>query len=158
MGEHSPCDALVPSIVSEYATVQGVDWEAEPLRPLQIKDNQADGWERLDWVTDELIQRECVGAEDRARAIIKDSDDSVLWFNEYGADWIKSGVLFFMAPTLPCDIFGQQSEIFAGCLSSNGPPTRLVSDPWLLHCNLRDSSNTNVCQRPYGDDTHIDGR
>lgn len=47
------------------------------------------GWKRLDWVTDERIERECVEAEERARVLVKDSDDSVFWFSDYGADWIK---------------------------------------------------------------------
>lgn len=48
------------------------------------------GWERLDWVTDACIKAECIAAESRAKDLIADSDDSVLWFSDYGADWIKS--------------------------------------------------------------------
>jgi hypothetical protein len=92
MGEHSPCDALVPSIVAEYTLVDAVD-ENTFTQELQdgLLENYGDGngWDRLDWVTDDTIAIECVHAERRAMELISDSDDSGLWFTEYGADWIK---------------------------------------------------------------------
>ncbi|CAL1716338.1 unnamed protein product [Somion occarium] len=91
-GEHSPCDALVPSIMAEYAVVQAIDLDAydEVLAMPSVQSNESQtGWRRLDWVTDDRIKLECVVAEERARAIVQDSDDSVLWFDAYGAEWIK---------------------------------------------------------------------
>ncbi|KAK2463432.1 hypothetical protein APHAL10511_004518 [Amanita phalloides] len=85
-GEHSPCDALVPSIVAEYGIVEGVDMNA--FDTAYPSDNVT-GWERLDWVTDDEILKECKAASERAKKIMDDSDDSVLWFKEYGSDWIK---------------------------------------------------------------------
>ncbi|KAF8501679.1 carnitine acetyltransferase [Russula emetica] len=94
MGEHSPVDALVPSIVADYAVSQSIVPEAFslPEPPSFFSDRGLDitEWERLDWVTDERIKAECIVAESRARVLIADSDDSVLWFSDYGADWIKS--------------------------------------------------------------------
>jgi carnitine O-acetyltransferase len=94
MGEHSPVDALVPSIVADYAVSQSIVPEAfslpEPAPFFSNRDLDATRWERLDWVTDERIKAECIVAESRARVLIADSDDSVLWFSDYGADWIKS--------------------------------------------------------------------
>lgn len=93
MGEHSPVDALVPSIVADYAVSQSIVPEAFSLpEPPFFFDRDLDitGWERLDWITDERIKAECIVAESRARVLIADSDDSVLWFSDYGADWIKS--------------------------------------------------------------------
>lgn len=49
----------------------------------------AGGWERLGWVTDERIERECARVERKARARIADSDDSGLWFTDYSSGWIK---------------------------------------------------------------------
>ncbi|KAK0223286.1 acyltransferase ChoActase/COT/CPT [Armillaria fumosa] len=87
MGEHSPCDALVPSIVAEYGIIQGIDEsqfeDASPLPP------RGQRWDRLDWVADDFIKKECVKAKERADKIIENSDDSVFWFSEYGTDWIK---------------------------------------------------------------------
>jgi carnitine O-acetyltransferase len=94
MGEHSPVDALVPSIVADYAVSQSIAPEAfslpEPPPFFSDRDLDITGWERLDWVIDEHIEAECIVAESCARALIADSDDSVLWFSDYGADWIKS--------------------------------------------------------------------
>ena len=94
MGEHSPCDALVPSIVADYAVTQSIIPESfsspEPLPFFSERDLDVVGWERLDWVTDAHIKAECVAAESRAERLIADSDDSVLWFSDYGTDWIKS--------------------------------------------------------------------
>lgn len=89
-GEHSSCDALVPSIVAEYAIVEGVDSAAFDQRNLWSSD-EADpgGWERLDWVADKYIQDECATAHTKAIKLIQNSDDSVLWFEGYGTDWIK---------------------------------------------------------------------
>ncbi|KAF8740072.1 hypothetical protein AX14_008708 [Amanita brunnescens Koide BX004] len=90
-GEHSPCDALVPSIVSEYSIVEGVDVDAfDNMLPA----DSVTGWERLDWVTDDRISKECKAADNRAKKIMEDSDDSVLWFKEYGTDWIKGAAGF----------------------------------------------------------------
>ncbi|KAG6853982.1 hypothetical protein C0991_011845 [Blastosporella zonata] len=85
-GEHSPCDALVPSIVAEYGIVQGVD---EAAFEGSLDDTNPGGWHRLDWVADDKIRGECDAAHSRAVKIIEDSDDSVLWFEGYGTDWIK---------------------------------------------------------------------
>ncbi|KAF8638322.1 hypothetical protein AX17_002342 [Amanita inopinata Kibby_2008] len=94
-GEHSPCDALVPSIVAEYGVVQEVDvntFGSSQSEATHVGNTQ--GWERLDWVTDQRIESECAVAGARARKIIEDSDDSVLWFQDYGTDWIKGVATF----------------------------------------------------------------
>ncbi|KAF5382187.1 hypothetical protein D9615_004445 [Tricholomella constricta] len=85
-GEHSPCDALVPSIVAEYGVVQGVD---EAAFDDIFEETDSGGWERLDWAVDDKVRKECIAAQTRAIKIIQDSDDSVLWFEGYGTDWIK---------------------------------------------------------------------
>ncbi|OSX58854.1 hypothetical protein POSPLADRAFT_1151685 [Postia placenta MAD-698-R-SB12] len=89
IGEHSPCDALVPSIVAEYAVVQSIEQDAFGPFP-GVTPHQVQGWERLDWVVDEHVERECITAEARAKAIVEDSDDGILWFDAYGTDWIKN--------------------------------------------------------------------
>ena len=95
IGEHSPCDALVPSIVTEYAVVQAIDDDAfgGPIElggvGLSSGNTSRVGWRRLDWISDAYIDEECLAAEKRAKILVDDSDDSVLWFNAYGAAWIK---------------------------------------------------------------------
>ena len=89
-GEHSPVDALVPSIVAEYALVQGVDAAAFGTAGAPLDAVDGCGWERLDWVGDAKVEKECVAARERADAIMHDSDASVLWFDKFGTEWIKS--------------------------------------------------------------------
>jgi Choline/Carnitine o-acyltransferase len=108
MGEHSPCDALVPSVVADYAVTQFITPEAfsRPQPTPFLSDHEPDigGWERLDWVTDARIKAECIAAESRAKDLIADSDDSVLWFSDYGANWIRSiGMFIFQhfSPEIP---------------------------------------------------------
>lgn len=90
MGEHSPVDALVPSIVADYSLAEDIDADWEMVR-LDSAPSPAvsQHFERLDFVVDDRIQRECKRAEDRATLDILDSDDDVLWFTDYGKDWIK---------------------------------------------------------------------
>ncbi|KIK10045.1 hypothetical protein K443DRAFT_47 [Laccaria amethystina LaAM-08-1] len=88
-GEHSPCDALVPSIVAEYAIVEGVDPDAFQGTTVTIGTGDEAPWERLDWVADEHMWEQARASEQRAQKILDDSDDSVLWFEGYGTDWIK---------------------------------------------------------------------
>ncbi|KAH9917835.1 acyltransferase ChoActase/COT/CPT [Fomitopsis serialis] len=93
IGEHSPADALVPSICAEFAVVEGIDEDAfPPLLPEgRIPSARSvEGWERLDWVVDERIRRECGEAERRVKTVVEDSDDGFLWFVDYGAEWIKN--------------------------------------------------------------------
>ncbi|KDQ57097.1 hypothetical protein JAAARDRAFT_35697 [Jaapia argillacea MUCL 33604] len=92
-GEHSVVDALVPSIVAEFAIVEGVEREAFSLADPEMNGSKPTrkvvGWKRLDWVVDEKVEKACVEAGERAKALVEDSDDSVLWYGDYGADWIK---------------------------------------------------------------------
>ena len=92
MGEHSPVDALVPSIVTEYAIVQGVSDDSYVSSPetVSCEPSTPSGWRSLEWVTNDRIEREFREAEERAKAIIADSDDNVFHFSAYGADWIKA--------------------------------------------------------------------
>ncbi|OJA19464.1 hypothetical protein AZE42_10737 [Rhizopogon vesiculosus] len=108
MGEHSPVDALVPSIVFDYGVVSGIDSsafsEAEPL-PLTLQEARVtdvgEGWTRLDWVTDERIQAQIKEAEGRAQVLIDDSDARILAFGDYGMEWISS------VARLPPDAYAQ---------------------------------------------------
>jgi carnitine O-acetyltransferase len=85
MGEHSPVDALIPSIAVEYVL-------AKPLEKVeqQVEERaEGQGWKSLEWKTDEEMDGEIDQAKRRADKIVKDSDASQLWWQEYGTDWIK---------------------------------------------------------------------
>jgi Choline/Carnitine o-acyltransferase len=126
-GEHSSCDALVPSIVADYGIVEGVDSAAFEESSI------SGGWERLEWMTDDKIQKECDAAQARALSIIHNSDDSVLWFEGYGTDWIKgvggtSIILSLVARYSMINLSSFDSEVDARCIHSNGPSARLVQN------------------------------
>lgn len=85
MGEHSPCDALIPSIIVDFAIAEHINTEKWGL-----DDGAKGGWERLDWQVDETLQKEIGRAQQDAQKVIADSEPSQLWFGDYGAEWIKS--------------------------------------------------------------------
>ena len=92
-GEHSPCDALIPSIVVEYAlgepcpppdqpfpTVPAVSTAASTSAPL---------FEKLEWVLDATTKADIQAALTVARTISAESDIGELWFDDFGTTWIK---------------------------------------------------------------------
>jgi len=84
MGEHSPVDALIPSIIVDYVL-------AEPIDLSSYADHkQGSAWTRLDWVVDDNIRKEIEECRNRNNQLIEDSDASQLWWGEFGADWIKA--------------------------------------------------------------------
>lgn len=90
MGEHSPVDALIPSIAVEYVLGEPVDESKfTSTSSSAAEGSSGKGWERLDWVVDEGIKTEIEECQGRNRKLIEDSDASQLWWGEYGVDWIK---------------------------------------------------------------------
>ena len=85
-GEHSPIDALIPSIVMNYVAAAPVDKSA--FTPSE-SGASAGAWQREDWVVDSALKREIVECEGRNTKLIEDSNASELWWAEYGMDWIK---------------------------------------------------------------------
>lgn len=60
-----------------------------------------ESWKRLDWIVDEKVKIECEEAHKRVSQIIEDSDDSVLWYEAYGTEWIKGVGTSFSCPSQP---------------------------------------------------------
>lgn len=93
MGEHSPCDALIPSIVADFAAAEPCPAVGAPFPSTQgnasSSSTAVSSWQKLEWVTDDVTKASIAAAEDRARSIAAQSDIRMLWFDEYGADWIK---------------------------------------------------------------------
>ncbi|KAF8753527.1 Choline/Carnitine o-acyltransferase [Rhizoctonia solani] len=94
-GEHSPCDALIPSIIVDYVVAEPIDITAFSEAPQKlggleyVGPGEGQGWKHLDWEVDSIIEREIKQAEGRAKAIVEDSDAGQLWYSEYAADWMK---------------------------------------------------------------------
>ncbi|KAK4050126.1 hypothetical protein OIV83_003697 [Microbotryomycetes sp. JL201] len=85
IGEHSPCDALIPSIVADYALAENVDGNAPSMRG---KSQQP--LDKLEWVLDDKAMRDIDSAIKTIGEVADDSDGKMLWFDEYGVDWIKN--------------------------------------------------------------------
>ncbi len=86
MGEHSPVDALIPSVIVDYVLAEPVD---ESAFASSASEASGKGWQRLDWVVDDAMKQEIEECQKRNRKLIEDSDASQLWWSEYGAEWIK---------------------------------------------------------------------
>ncbi|GAA5861326.1 hypothetical protein JCM8547_006092 [Rhodosporidiobolus lusitaniae] len=89
VGEHSPCDALIPSIVCDYALAEDLDPSGSSRRG-EKKVEEVEGVERLEWEVDATTKESMSKAEETVRAIAEDSEGKMLWFDEYGAGWIKN--------------------------------------------------------------------
>lgn len=93
MGEHSPCDALIPSIVIDFCL--GVPspkpHEAFPSVPQTAEKGSGKGvkWSKLAWEVDAQTETNIATASEAARKIAAGSDIGMLWYDEYGAEWIK---------------------------------------------------------------------
>jgi carnitine O-acetyltransferase len=99
MGEHSPCDALIPSILGDYCVEAPMNMDdfGPASTEKDLSADRASGWRRIDWATDGYLQSECQRVAEQAQTLIEDSDDSQLWFEDYGVDWIR-GIGQFLTP------------------------------------------------------------
>lgn len=88
LGEHSPCDALIPSMIVDYAIAEHIDAAAFEAASTVNEDDKK--WRRLDWEVDNALLGEVEAAKGRAKKVIADSDPSQLWFGEYAAEWMKA--------------------------------------------------------------------
>lgn len=93
LGEHSPCDALIPSILAEFAAAVPAPKVGEPLPrdlPGTVSSSpQSPLYIKLAFDTDSQVENDIRKAFDEARRISGESDIGELWFDEYGTDWIK---------------------------------------------------------------------
>lgn len=85
-GEHSPCDALIPAIVFDYALAEATDPNTTPTT------GKADIPQRIRFKTDSTVKAHIGKAQEHVSALIADSEPVVHWYETYGADWIKKVV------------------------------------------------------------------
>lgn len=86
IGEHSPCDALIPSIVCDYALAEDLDPSGDSRRG----SSTAAQVSKLEWVVDDATRQAIEQAGTTVAEIAADSEGRMLWYDEYGAGWIKS--------------------------------------------------------------------
>ena len=85
-GEHSATDAIYHAGAIDYIMQESVDEKAFASASSSASGK---GWERVDWVVDSGLKREIHDCQERNRKLMADTDASQLWWNEYGAEWIK---------------------------------------------------------------------
>ncbi|KZS94267.1 acyltransferase ChoActase/COT/CPT [Sistotremastrum niveocremeum HHB9708] len=93
MGEHSPCDALVPSMMADYAISEPINHSAFSSELSSPSESTSADVEYMSWVTDSQLEDACQVAAARAQAIIEASDDSLLDFKTFGTAWISEAKL-----------------------------------------------------------------
>ncbi|PWN41844.1 acyltransferase ChoActase/COT/CPT [Ceraceosorus guamensis] len=91
-GEHSPCDALIPSIVIDFALAEPAPEPGQPF-PNSIAPAGPAGatasWKKLQWELDDKAHASIASSAAAARQLVSTSDIGMLWYDEYGAEWIK---------------------------------------------------------------------
>ncbi|KAK3825295.1 MAG: acyltransferase ChoActase/COT/CPT [Benniella sp.] len=85
-GEHSPCDALIPSLVMDVIIRKPTELNA-PSSNAAIEAPK-----HLAFVTDAKAQEHIKAASATIEALSKNSDCGIIYFDEYGADYIKKVV------------------------------------------------------------------
>ena len=124
MGEHSSCDALIPSILGDFTVGVGMD----PAFLSQNLTPDLGGWNHLEWDVDDTILKTCQRVQGEVGLSIQDSDDSVMWFEDYGVDWMRQ-IGEWMKTTLLGPIFISCSQTIRRRVYSNGPPARVSEGP-----------------------------
>jgi Choline/Carnitine o-acyltransferase len=119
MGEHSPCDALIPSILGDFTVAVGMDTTFLSQDPTP----DLSGWTHLGWDVDDIALKACRRVQEEVKLSIRDSDDGVLWFEDYGVDWMRQvGEWMKSAPF--SSILISCSQTISRRIYSNGPPAR----------------------------------
>jgi hypothetical protein len=144
MGEHSPCDALIPSVLGDFTVGVGMD----PTFLSQNPTPDPSGWSHLEWDVDGTTLKACQRVQEEVMLSIQDSDDSVLWFEEYGVDWMRQ-VGECMKITLLDSILMLCSQTIARRIYTNGPPACVPQGSRSPYRCLRDCFDSIVPSWPY---------
>ncbi|KAI7950444.1 hypothetical protein MJO29_009118 [Puccinia striiformis f. sp. tritici] len=93
LGEHSPCDALIAAIITDFVLAEGVGpGLCDPTVKAASHESENLGWKKLEWVTDQRISQFIQDSKSTVESISKDSDSDLLIFDKYGTDYIKRSV------------------------------------------------------------------
>lgn len=94
MGEHSPVDALIPGIISDYASLIPCTPPGQPFpeAPTTSRDRvslASAKFVRRDFDLDADLTAAIEQATRKAVALASESNARELWYDRYGAEWIK---------------------------------------------------------------------
>jgi len=84
-GEHSPCDALIPSYVVDFARAHENGGDSK-----HATNERLERATLVKWYVDEFVKKEMAVAEVDNRKLIADSDVNIVHLMDYGSDFMKS--------------------------------------------------------------------
>lgn len=87
MGEHSAAEATFPGKATEYVLAEPVDLKAFEGASTQQGEP---GWRRCDWVVDSTIREEIKQCQAKNDTLVSNSDAQMMYWQEFGSDWIKN--------------------------------------------------------------------
>ena len=164
IGEHSPCDALIPSIVCDYALAEDLDASGASRRGAKHVADATSGIKKLEWVVDESTREAIDHASKTVAEIAADSEGRMLWYDEYGAGWIKTVGESVAALFLPCTRSFPRSfpracsQTPPRCLPPDGASARVPQDAQRPDGDLRDGVDASVPSRPHRGHPHVQRR
>lgn len=171
MGEHSPVDALIPSVVCEWA-VAGANGVSicggladVPFENIHREDKLegletalGSRWTRINFVSSPSIQIAVENAKQHARTLVLNSDHQVSYFEEWGGEEMERvcelpvRVYFLIKGTYPT-----YSIILARCICPACTPACILSNPSAPNPCIRNSTHPNIPARTYRDNPFIYG-
>ena len=81
-------------MIADWVLDESVDIQQLPV---EVDSWIDEGWRRLDWELDETLEGEIERVAQETREMAQDSDNSALWFDEYGTEWIANSGMHSLA-------------------------------------------------------------
>ncbi|KAJ1505953.1 hypothetical protein HMI54_011207 [Coelomomyces lativittatus] len=88
-GEHSPQDALTPTMLFEHALLREKETFQKASHPVLSSTSSMVPFRHLHWKVDGPLKHVLEKAEQNNRALVKASDIGLFIFKDYGKEWMK---------------------------------------------------------------------
>ncbi|KAF9314767.1 hypothetical protein BG003_003839 [Podila horticola] len=152
-GEHSPCDALIPALILDQIVRKPTEMNAPCTNTL------VEAPRHLSFVADTKTQEHIKAAKATIAALSKNSDCAIVYFDEYGSDYVKKVVKAspdaYMQMALQLAYFKQQGESCATYETAstrqfrNGrtETTRTLSTDSLAFCKAMEDKSVSAQEK-----------
>ncbi|KAI1314717.1 hypothetical protein EDD11_001839 [Mortierella claussenii] len=147
-GEHSPCDALIPALIMDVIVRKPTDLNATSTNAA------VETPQHLSFVTDNKTKEHIKAASETIEKLSKNSDCGIIYFDEYGSDYVKKVVKAspdaYMQMALQLAYFKQIGEPCATYETGSTrqfrhgrtETTRTLSSDSLAFCKAMESTST----------------
>lgn len=85
-GMGKPKGPIKKTLVADHNGKEGKELADDQKDKITLEDLDI---QRLSWTADGEIEKAIQTAEETIKSIVEDSEGLMLWFDEYGADWMK---------------------------------------------------------------------